>query len=232
MELSAEDVARMIDVSAVQTPHGENDVRTIAAFAKEKNFIAVHVLPNWVRLLSELLKDEGDILVGSSVGFPSGGHLTETKAFEAQKLIADGVQEMDMMMNVGRLKSRHYDYVEKEIKTLVDITGDMTLKVILETYYLTDDEIKKACELSISAGADYVKTSTGWAQGGATLEVISLITSFVGNAIKVKAAGGIRDLETLVEMYKMGVGRFGVNKESSKNILDECNNLPGKVVRI
>lgn len=232
MELSAKDVARMIDVSAVQTPHGENDVRTIAAFAREKNFIAVHVLPNWVRLLSELLRDGGDVLVGSSVGFPSGGHLTETKVFEAQKLIADGVQEMDMMMNVGRLKSGHYDYVEKEIRKLVDITGDMTLKVILETCYLTDDEIKKACELSITAGADYVKTSTGWAKEGATLKVISLITSFVGNAIKVKAAGGIRDLDTLVKMYKMGVERFGVNREASKNILDACNNLPGRVVRI
>jgi deoxyribose-phosphate aldolase len=217
----------MMDVSVVQAANGEEDVREVVSLAKEKHFKAVHVLPNWVPLLSELLIGSNSSLVGSSTGFPSGGSRTETKLFEARQLIADGVQEIDMMMNVGRLKSGHYTYVENEIRSLKNLTGEMTLKVILETCELTDDEIKKSCELAIVAGANYVKTSSGWGRSGATLEVVALITSFVGDSIQVKASGGIRILDTVVKMYKMGVRRFGVNMESSVKIMSECDALPG-----
>jgi len=136
-------------------------------------------------------------------------------------LIADGVGEIDMMINVGRLKSGHCDYVRDEIRALVDLKGSMTLKVILETFYLTTDEIKKACELCIKAGADYVKTGSGWTKVSATYDTISLIARFVNGAIKVKASGGIRDLDTLDKMFQMGVSRFGINMEASKRILSE-----------
>ncbi len=225
MELSVKDVAGMMDISAVQTTDGEAQMVEMVKYAAEHGFKAIHVLPCWVRLLRDMLRGNNSTLAGSSVGFPSGGMKKEVKIFEAKQLIADGVQEIDMMMNVGMLRSGSYRYVEDEIRAIVETAGDMTVKVILETCYLTDDEIKKACELSIKGGADFVKTSTGWAHEGATLRVISLITSFAGKDIKVKAAGGIRDIAILMKMYKMGVSRFGLNLKSSLKIIDECKNL-------
>ena len=120
------------------------------------------------------------------------------------------------------------------MKTLVDIAGaeDVLAKVIIEVYHLSEDEIKKACELCIKAGAEFVKTGTGWTPTGATLEVISLITSFVGDAIKVKASGGVRGLDTFIEMYKMGVARFGINVNASMEIIRECAALPNGVVTV
>jgi len=220
--LSAVEIERTIDISVVQAANGFNDVKKLAEYAKNKKFCAVHALPTWVPTLKEMMEGNLDTLVGSSVGFPSGGHTTEIKVLEAQHLIAAGVQEMDMMMNIGRLKSGHYDYVENEIRALVDTAGDMTLKVIIEAYYLTEQEIKKACELCIKAGADYVKTGSGWTKGGTTFETISLILDFVAGSIKVKASGGIRDLDTLRRMHEIGVSRFGINMESVKKILLEA----------
>ncbi len=220
--LSAGEIERMIDISVVQAANGFNEVKKLAEYAKDKKFCAVHALPTWVPTLKELMQGNRDTLIGSSVGFPSGGHTTEIKVLEARHLIAAGVQEMDMMMNIGRLKSGHYDFVEKEIKALADTAGDMTLKVIIETYYLTEEEIKKACELCIKGGADYVKTGSGWTRAGTTFETISLIVNFVGGAIKVKASGGIRDLGTLRKMHQIGVSRFGINMESVKKILLEA----------
>ena len=222
MKLPENEVARMMDVSVVQTPHTLEDIKRAVQLAKEKNVVAIHSLPGWVKILSEMMADSPSTNVGSSVGFPSGANTMETKVFEAKQLVADGARELDMMINVGRLKSGHYDFIEDEIKAIAEVAGDLTLKVILETGYLTDDEIKKGCELSIKAGADYVKTSTGWSKVGATVEVVSLMLQFVGNSIKVKASGGIRDLKTLMLYYDMGVKRFGVNYESSKKIFEEC----------
>ncbi len=216
---SRTELERLMDVSTVQAPDGIENVRRLAEFAKERSFCAVHALPNWVPVLKEMMSGNSVTLVGSSVGFPSGAHATATKVFEARQLIADGVGEMDMMINVGRLKSGHFDYVRDDIKAIADVKGGRTLKVILESYYLTDDEIKKACELCIEAGADYVKTGSGWTKTSATLDTLSLITGFVKGAIKVKASGGIRDLETIDRMVQMGVSRFGINTEALKKIL-------------
>ena len=140
-ELKSEDVARLIDVSTVRTPHGEADIRQLVRYAKEYRFISVHALPCWVSLLSDLLAADADIYVGAPVGFPSGAHKTMTKLTEAEKLLADGVQEMDLMMNVGMLRSGRLNYVEDEIKAIVQIAGDVEVKVILEVHCLTDDEI-------------------------------------------------------------------------------------------
>jgi deoxyribose-phosphate aldolase len=162
------------------------------------------------------------------------GKPTRIKLLEADQLIADGVQEMDMMLNVGKFRSGEYDYVEDEIRQIVLAAGEknVLVKVILEVYFLTPDEIRKACELCIKAGAEYIKTSTGWAPHGATPEVISLITSFVGSAIKVKAAGSIRDLATLVDMYRMGVSRFGINVNASMDIIKELTALPNSRIEV
>jgi deoxyribose-phosphate aldolase len=232
MKLLPKDIARMIDISAVQAQHGEAEIRELVTYAKDYSFIAVHALPCWTKFLSELLSDRKDILVGGPVGFPSGGHKTETKRLEMTQLIADGAQEVDVMLNLGMLRSGKYAYVEDELTSLVETAGAVPVKVIIEVYHLTTDDIKKACELCINAGAEFVKTGTGWTPIGTTLEVIALITSVVGDAIKVKAAGGIRDLDTFLNMYKMGVVRFGINVNASLKILRECAELPGGVIEL
>ncbi len=221
MELKPHDIARMIDISAVQAPHGEKEIRELATYAREYRFIAVHVLPSWVPFLKELLQGEDDIFIGSPVGFPSGGNSLEVKVREAEQLIKDGVQEMDMMINIGKLISGDTAYVKEEIDTVIEAAGSVPVKVILEVYYLSEEQIKTACRLCIDGGAEFIKTSTGWAPTGATMETIRLITGFVGREIQVKAAGGIRTLDTLLEMHKLGVTRFGINVDASMEIIRE-----------
>ncbi|WP_455382081.1 deoxyribose-phosphate aldolase [Salinispira pacifica] len=228
MKLDSESLAQMIDISAVQAPHGEAEVRVLAERAHDYHFKAVHVLPCWVRMLRDLIGDSRYSVVGAPVGFPGGGHTTGVKLAEARELIQDGVQEMDMMLNVGRHRSGDYAYVENEVKAVVSLAHEhaVPVKVILEVHYLTPDQIRRACEMCIGAGAEFVKTSTGWAPSGATLDVVKLITDFVGDAIQVKAAGGVRDLDTVRRMYEMGVRRFGINIEAASAILRECASLP------
>jgi deoxyribose-phosphate aldolase len=232
MFLTPEKLARLIDISAVRAHHGEREILEMVRRAREHRFLAVHVLPAWVEFLKAQLEGEPDILVGAPVGFPSGGHTTAVKVAEARGLIADGVDELDMVLNVGKLRSGRHSYVEEDIRAVVEAAGALPVKVILEVHHLTPDEIKRACELAIAARAAFVKTSTGWAPSGATLETVRLITSFVGPAIKVKAAGSIRKLETVVAMLKMGVARFGVNLDSSIDILRECRSRPGGGVEV
>jgi deoxyribose-phosphate aldolase len=227
MLLTPQELARIIDISAVRAQHGEREITEMVARAKQHRFVAVHVLPAWVPFLRAQLAGEPDILVGAPVGFPSGGHTTAVKVAEAKGLVADGVQELDMVLNVGKLKSGADAYVRDEIQAVVDAAGDRPVKVILEVHHLTPDEIRRACELAIAGGAAFVKTSTGWAPSGATLGTVRLITSFVGSAIQVKAAGSIRDLETVVAMMRMGVTRFGINLDSSIEILRDCGARPG-----
>jgi deoxyribose-phosphate aldolase len=227
VKLSAYDAAQLIDISAVQAFHGKEEIDDLVSVAKEYSFKAVHVLPSWVTYLKGLLVDSDKILIGAPVGFPSGGNKTEIKVIEAQHLVDDGAQELDMMMNVGKLRSGQYEVVLDDVKRVIDTIHPLPVKVILETHYLTHDEIKKGCEICIEAGADFVKTSTGWAETGATLDVVKLITSFVGDSIQVKAAGGVRGVDAFIEMYKMGVTRFGINAQASMELIDEINGRPG-----
>jgi deoxyribose-phosphate aldolase len=231
MRLTARDVAQLIDISAVQAPHGEAEIRDLVASAKQEHFVAVHVMPCWVPFLKGLLAGSG-ILIGAPVGFPGGAHRTEIKAAEARLLVEDGVQEMDMMLNVGKLRSGEDRYCEDDIRAVVQAAGALPVKVILEVHYLDREQLKRACEAAIRAGAAYVKTATGWAASGATLEVVQFITSFVGSAIKVKAAGSIRSLETLVAMRAMGVARFGINLHSAVEIVRSVTALPGGTIEV
>lgn len=222
MQLTPQHLARLIDISAVRAEHGEREIRELVSAARRYRFIAVHVLPSWVPFLKEQLQGEQDILIGAPVGFPSGGHSTAVKVAEARQLIADGAQELDMVLNIGKLRSGRHAEVERDIREVVEAAGDVPVKVILEIHYLTPEEIKRSCGFAIAAQAAFVKTSTGWAPSGATMQNVQLITSFVGTAIKVKAAGGIGNLATVVSMLSMGVARFGINLESSLRILREC----------
>jgi deoxyribose-phosphate aldolase len=230
MTLTARDVAQLIDISAVQAPHGAAEIRALVENARTYHFIAVHVLPCWVTYLKGLLADTPEILVGAPVGFPAGAHHTEIKAAEAKLLVRDGVQEMDMMLNVGKLRSGELAYCEEDVRAVVRAAGDIPVKVILEVHHLDREQLRQACEICIKAGAAFVKTATGWAPSGATLEVVQFLTSFCGTAIKVKAAGNIRDLDTLITMYRMGVARFGVNLNSSVDIVKSVAARPGGTV--
>lgn len=230
--LTSRALAQMIDISAVQAFHAEADIRALATIATEQAFIAAHALPHFAPLLRSLIPRGGPTLLGGPVGFPSGGHVTTAKVAEARQLAKDGVEELDMMINVGRLKSGDLAYVRDEIQAVVEAVTPVPLKVILEIAYLSNDEIKQACEIAIKAGAAFVKTGTGWTQEGATVERIRLITGFVKGAVGVKASGGIRSLETMATMVALGVTRFGINTRTAVDLVSRCAELPGGVLQI
>jgi len=232
MKLTVNEIARMMDLSAVRAEVDLAEVGKLAGQAKKYNCIIAYVLPCYLAELAALLKDAPEVGTAAPVGFPGDAPATEIKAAEAKQLVAAGSAELDMVANVGMLRSGRYDYVEEDIRRVVDAAAGTPLKVILECHYLSDDEIRRGCEVCIRAGADWVKTGTGWSPTGATLHNVSLIKSAVGEAIKVKASGGIRDLETLVEMYRRGARRFGVGWVAGAEILDHCAALPGGAVKV
>lgn len=218
--MTSRDAARLIDISAVRTHHTLSDIKEVVEYAKEYRFINVHVLPNWIKTLSEMIKDDDDIFVGAPVGFPSGAHRTETKLLEAKMMIEDGVEEMDIVMNVGRFKNKEYDYVLDELKQIIALKTDKVLtKVLIELNCLTDEEMEKACEIVIASGADFLKTGTGWVPGDANIERIRRIKELTHGKVKVKAAGGIRTRAEFDALLEMGVERFGINTKSAIEIV-------------
>lgn len=219
--MNAFEAARMIDISTVRTHHNINDIKEVVEIAKKYRFINVHALPCWVKDLSDLLAEEDDIYVGAPVGFPGGAHRTETKLLEAKYLVEDGAKEIDIVMNVGKLKNGEYDYVLNELKTIIaSMPEDILKKVIIEMNCLTDDEIKKACELVIESGADFVKTGTGWVPAKLDLNRVRMIREVTRGKVKVKVAGGIRTREEFDAMVEMGIERFGINTKSALEIVE------------
>jgi deoxyribose-phosphate aldolase len=220
--LSRIDAAKMIDISAVRTHHTLPDIMENVELAKKYRFINVHVLPNWVKTLAEMLKDVDGVYVGAPVGFPGGGHCATIKIAEAEQLIRDGVEEMDIVMNVGRFRNKEYAYVLNELTNIISLTDkNIKTKVIMEINVLNDDEVKKACELIIESGADFIKTGTGWIPGNANIERIRMIKDFCGSAIKIKAAGGIRTVEEFNTLRELGVDRMGINTKSAIEIVEK-----------
>lgn len=219
--ISATEAARLIDISAVRTHHTLSDIEELVGYAKKYRFINVHVLPSWVLTLAGMLKDVDGVYVGAPVGFPSGAHCTSVKVFEAQRLLQDGVEEMDIVMNVGKFKNKEYTYVQDELKKIISIKGEGVLtKVIIEINTLTDDEMLRACEIALKSGADFVKTGTGWVPGNANIERIRKIKEYYKADIKVKAAGGIRTPEEFLALFEMGVERMGINTQSALKIVE------------
>jgi deoxyribose-phosphate aldolase len=225
--LDPRDLAALIDISAVQAFHGEQDVRKLAEIAGAEGFVAAHVLPGFVPLLRSLLPHGGTTMVGGPVGFPSGGHTTKTKVAEATNLVSDGAQELDLMINVGRLKSNDLAYVRADVRAVVEAIAPVPLKVILELVHLTDDEIRKGAAIVAESGAAFVKTGTGWTPNATTPEKLRLIIETVDGAVEVKASGGIRSLEAIVEMVRIGVTRFGINTNVAVDLVRQCAALPG-----
>ena len=215
----------LIDVSAVRADSTEQEVRQAFLIAIQYRCAAVFSLPCFTPLLRDLLKGESlngkGPALGGAIGFPGGGETTTMKVAQARELTALGCGEIDMVINVNFLKSGLYRQVRDDIRSVKQAVGNIPLKVILECHYLTEDEICKASELAVEAGADWIKTSTGWAPTGATFKNIILIRNIVGNSAKIKAAGGVRDLETLQKMADLGVERFGIGGKTVLSILDE-----------
>ncbi|MGV2941850.1 deoxyribose-phosphate aldolase [Mesobacillus sp. LC4] len=206
------DLARMIDHTLLKANATEAEIVKLAEEAKEYKFASVCVNPTWVKKASEILKDVEGVEVCTVIGFPLGATTSEVKAFETKDAIENGATEVDMVINIGALKDKQYDLVEKDIKAVVDAAkGKALTKVIIETCLLTDEEKEMACKLSVNAGADFVKTSTGFSTGGATVEDIALMRKTVGPDLGVKASGGVRSLEDAQNMIEAGATRIGAS---------------------
>ena len=210
MDFTQRQVARMVDLSAVRADITEAEVRATVDMAKEYQCICVTTLPCYTALVRELLAGQSEIRVSGNVAFPSGGATTTMKVAEAKELLRLGCDELDVVINLGWLRSGCYQHVLDDVRAVVEVAGRVPVKVILECHYLSDDEIRRGCALCVEAGAAFVKTGTGWAPTGATLENVALIKACVGDAVGIKASGGIRDLETVKEMYRRGARRFGL----------------------
>lgn len=204
-------ISSKIDHTILKPEADKEQIIKLCEEAKEYKFAAVCVNPYYVSLCTELLKDS-NVKVATVIGFPLGANTSEVKAFETKDAIDNGAEEIDMVINIGALKNKEYEIVKEDIKKVVEASKDKALvKVIIETSLLTEEEKFKACELSKEAGADYVKTSTGFSTGGATVSDVKLMKSVVGDDMKVKASGGIRDLETAKAMIEAGASRLGMS---------------------
>ncbi|TDQ23930.1 deoxyribose-phosphate aldolase [Tenacibaculum caenipelagi] len=203
-------INKYIDHTLLKATATEADIMKLCDEAKEYKFYAVCVNGSYVELAAKELQNT-DVKVAAVIGFPLGAMTTEAKIFEARDCINKGASEIDMVINIGRLLDGEENYVENEIRLIKETIGENTLKVIFENCYLSKEQIKKVSQLAVNAGADFVKTSTGFATGGATFEDIVIMNNVVDGKAQIKAAGGIRDLQTALEYIKMGVTRLGTS---------------------
>jgi len=225
-------LAKVIDHSLLRPELTEADMLAGCELAARYHVATVCVKPCHVTHAKEALKDS-DVIVSTVVGFPHGSNLTEIKVAEAQKAMDEGALELDMVLNIGQLRSGKNDYVGADIKAVCDVAHarGVKVKVIFENSYLTDEEKITACKLSEAAGADWVKTSTGFASGGATLEDLRLMRANVSEKVEVKAAGGVRTLPALLDVIDAGVTRCGAT--ATATILDDFKAiLEGRQVEV
>ena len=200
----------LIDHTLLKPEATKDQIITLCEEAKTYEFASVMVNSSWVKLCAEQLKGTS-VLVASVVGFPLGAMSTEAKVFETKQALSDGAQEIDMVINIGRLKDNDEEYVVNEIKAIKALLPDKILKVIIETALLSDDEKILACKLVSEAKADFIKTSTGFSLHGATVEDVKLLREHVAPEVAVKAAGGVRSFEDVVKMVDAGATRIGTS---------------------
>lgn len=203
------EINRLIDHTNLKADATKADIKKLVDEAVEYDFFSVCVNSSFVKYIADY---NSDVTIAAVVGFPLGAMATEAKAYETERAIADGASEIDMVIEIGRLKEGDYDYVREDIKRVKEACGDNILKVIIETCLLTDEEKVKACELAVEAGADFVKTSTGFSTGGATAADIKLMRETVGADIGVKASGGIHSRKEAEELIAAGASRIGASK--------------------
>lgn len=200
----------MIDHTLLKADALKADIETLCHEAKEHSFASVCVNPTWVKFAHATLKDT-DVMVCTVVGFPLGATTTEAKVAETKQAILEGADEIDMVINIGALKSGLNDIVENDIHQIVEAANGKTVKVIIETSLLTDEEKVRVCQLAKNAGAHFVKTSTGFSTGGATANDVQLMKQTVGKTVEVKASGGVRSLEDAQVMIAAGATRIGTS---------------------
>jgi deoxyribose-phosphate aldolase len=219
VDIRRKELARMIDYTLLDPSATGDQVERLCEEAKSYDVYAVCVNPTWVSLAVSTLRGT-EVKVCSTVGFPLGASLTAVKAFEAETAVGLGAAEVDMVMNIGALKSQDLAFVREDIEQVVKACKKAPVKVIIETGFLNDQEKFQACKLAQEAGAAFVKTSTGFGSGGATVTDVMLMRKTVGNRLGVKAAGGIRTFRDCVAMIEAGANRIGTS--SAIQILKEC----------
>lgn len=204
-------IAGMIDHTLLKADAKKEQIKVLCEEAREYQFASVCVNPTWVIYASELLQDS-EVKVCTVIGFPLGANTPEVKAFETKNAIENGAQEVDMVINIGALKDKDYELVERDIRAVTEVAAGKALtKVIIETSLLTDKEKIRACELAVKAGTDFVKTSTGFSTGGATAQDVALMRKTVGPDIGVKASGGVRNIQDAQAVIKAGATRIGAS---------------------
>lgn len=211
MDLSPQEIAKHIDHTLLKPTAGSPDYKQLFEEARLYGFFSVCIPPTWVAFAKRELKG-ADVKICSVIGFPLGYSLSESKAFETSRALELGAHEVDMVANLSYLKDGNFNACEDDIRQVVMAASGKTVKVILETCFLSDPEIQNLCKIAEQAGADFVKTSTGFAGGGATLEHVALMRNSVGKDVQVKASGGIRDFETANQMIKAGASRLGTSQ--------------------
>lgn len=203
-------IAKYIDHTILKPIAQRKDIEQLCLEAKEHNFASVCVNPCWVSYASKLLEGSS-VKVCTVIGFPLGANDSKVKAFEAKTAIEQGAGEVDMVINIGALKAGEYDLVKSDIAAVRAASQGKVLKVIIETSYLTNEEKQKVCQICAECGADFVKTSTGFSQSGATAEDVALMAKAAGPKVKVKASGGIRTREDALKMIEAGASRLGTS---------------------
>ncbi|MFA9379441.1 MAG: deoxyribose-phosphate aldolase [Acetanaerobacterium sp.] len=220
MNISKSELAHLFDHTLLKPYASEADFKVLCEDSMKNGFMMVAINSSATALCKGFLKGS-PVHVGAAISFPLGQTEIETKVFEAKLAIEQGADEIDYVINIAELKNKHYDYITREMDAIVSVCGRIGIlsKVIFENCYLTKDEIVKLCEISLAVGPDFIKTSTGFGTGGATVEDVRLMKSTVGDRIKVKAAGGVRTLESCLAMVEAGAERIGTS--ASLSILRE-----------
>jgi deoxyribose-phosphate aldolase len=228
MHYTYHDIAKLIDHSLLQPALTADELDAGCRLAATYEVASVCILPYYLPRCVELLAGTG-VLPSTTIGFPHGGHTTAVKQWEAEQAVRDGAAELDMVVNISQVRSGNWDYVRRDIAAVIDVAhaAGRKVKVIFENCYLSDEQKIRLCQMCGELRADWVKTSTGYGTAGATLEDLRLMRQHAPGHVQVKAAGGIRDLETLLQVRALGVTRVGASRTAQ--ILDECRrrlNLP------
>lgn len=226
MSYSYADLAKMIDHSLLNPSLTATDLEAGCQLALAYDVASVCILPYYLRRCAELLRGS-TVMASTTIGFPHGGHTKAVKAAEARQAVADGGQELDMVVNISQVLSGAWDYVRQDIAAVIQVAhgGGAKVKVIFENCYLQDEQKIRLCQICGELGADWVKTSTGYGTGGATLADLALMRKHAPPRVQVKAAGGVRDLDMLLKVRELGVTRCGASR--TNEMLDECRRRLG-----
>jgi deoxyribose-phosphate aldolase len=229
MSFTYGDIAKMIDHSLLNPTLTATDLESGCALAVKYQVASVCILPYYLKRCAELLRGSG-VQASTTIGFPHGGHTTAIKRAEAERAVADGCEELDMVVNISQVLSGAWDYVRQDIRSVIDVAhaAGQKVKVIFENCYLQDEHKIHLCQICGELRADWVKTSTGYGTGGATMTDLQLMRKHSPPHVQVKAAGGVRDLDTLLQVRELGVTRVGASR--TKEMLDECRRRLGLAI--